>query len=324
MLYEMHFAQLKRISLAWWILLSLVVLLSISAVYQRKSANQKFLDGKIVYPDSSYSVEWRSAKKLLNVYHDKSLLAQVPMPERPLAIWLKQSSGTLAIVTSEDGSLEANQILYIWKNGELGKLYHNVSGYDEKKGLFNRRFYDINQNSPYNIEDLILITPREELVVTKELQDYGFHPRVFVIDSRHFVSSYFNIWKKSDLHWSADGRCFILWSGGDTATSGGYDQFGYFQTPTDFVSYDLASDTVNRRNVQIKWTDNARCEGYLSMVADSYGGEGAPDFVNKQYNYHFGQDIPDHLQEVPALPKNFSQLPESKPLDQKLIYVTYK
>lgn len=265
---------------------------------------------KIIQPDSDYKVRLDSRK---NQILEKNLVVQeFEIDEKPLAIWYKPSTKTTIVVASEDISTTGNQILYVKKaDGKMRKLYQTVSG--EKDGIsFNRHFYD-RKTTPDTADEMYL-TPNEEMLITREHGDYGYYPRVFYLPENR-LTNYQHNWEPKDQYWSPTGRCFIQWG------NNSHSEFGFFIQPYDLVSYPLYDNTSNREKITVVWESEKPCKGYVSMVADEFGGEGAPSYENKQYIYQFGE-IPGYLNDMSSLPKN-KELEQSVKPELKLIYVTY-
>jgi hypothetical protein len=287
--------------------------------YRLQQAKTPVLNGQVEQPDPEYSVQWNPRTTVIKVKHNPDQIAEFKLPNRPLAIWLKPLTSTMVIAASEDGSIASNQILYLYRNNRLSTLYHATSGYEGDR-MFNRRFYKP-EDKTSNLLDDIYITPNEELIFAREYQDYGFYPRVFHPDQNK-LTSYRNNTDHKNMYWSPNGRCYLYWSKNDFNNMEWGDEFGFFFKPNDFVSYQVYDNTNNRREIDIRWEKENPCTGYISMVADEVGGEGAPSFTNKEYIYRFGENVPDHLEEIDALPKGSENFSPSTQPELKLIFAT--
>ncbi len=274
----------------------------------------------VQFPTAQYKTTWNETTKILRIFFEDKLLQAFEVPHKPLAIWLKPDTRTTVIAASEDDMITGNQVLYVRKDGLLRELSHLVDGY-ENNTPYSRSFYNMGDQTVSALDD-VYITPREELIITREYQTRGFIPRVFFINIAS-LSSYRNVWDHGNVYWSPNGKCYLYWGEASDSSYSFGNEFGYFQLPTDFVSYETLDNTHDRRDINVIWENQERCSGYVMMIADEEGHEGAPSYNDKKYVYHFGVNVPRMLQEVPVLPKNATSFLPSMKSDQKLIMVTY-
>lgn len=301
--------------LGWLVLLFFVI----SLIFIEYSSKTKFLN--ISEFLNGYEVKWSAFSTQLELTKDGIVLEKFKIPTRPLAIWYRPSTQSMAIITSEfaNGTITDNHVLYIRKNGTLRKLYHSVVGFDvDRKQWLNSTLYQINGQIDEQ-RNAVYLTPNEEYLFAREY-GYGYYPRVFLVENNGLIARQLDF-EQENLHWSPTGRCLI--NIGET----GQASWGYFQSSNDFVHYFASNiDLINIRDLQVWWKSEKPCEGYISMIADHFGGMGDLSQLNETYNYAIGEEKGSNDQigvsRINSLPTDVESYDKSLIDDWQMIMVT--
>lgn len=302
-----------------WIMLLGVVGVGWGEVAKTQEGVVEFADG--------YTVKWQPITGRFQLVKSGEVVEHFVLAKRPLAVWYRPSTGSMAIVAAENGSVTDNHLLYVWKGRELRKIYHAVIGYDqEKQAEMNSWLYPLDSRS--ETENYVNLTPNEEYLLARETSGpgHGYTPRVFRVKMNGLIAREWLNWDLDSVYWSPGGRCAVIL--GENVEDG----WGRFVEPNNFVYItNYLVNLVDWSEKQIWWKSDNPCEAYIKLRGDYWGGEGSPDRLDSDFYYivgetvgtKMGDDYQYGVKEIPQLPVDVETYSSSMTDDWQLIMATY-
>lgn len=289
-----------------WVVVVGVVVVGIGEVQKTKEGVVEFANG--------YTVRWHPITGRFQLAKDGKVREELAMSKRPLAIWYRTSTRSMAIVAAEDGRVQDRHMLYLWKGGRLRTLYHSVDGVNTTNGSWVNGWLYSPISSIETVADNVYLTPNEERLIARSTNGDGFTPLNFDIAENRLVSGRNDYWNKDEVYWSPSGRCLVNISDSNP------DAWGYFFRPYDFV-YKISQFADDAKNIEVRWKSETPCEAFIKLNGSELRGEGSESIIDQEFYYRFREE--KGVESIKDMSEDYGEYDESLDDDWQLVMATY-
>lgn len=185
---------------------------SISLSPTPSSSNQMELK---IQKSNLYSLDWDEFTKTATLKENKTIKVEFNLPEKPFQVIIHKPSGTLALVTTEDGKLNSPHNLYLYSANKISKKYTGFS--DTKMVNAKTYFYDFwEEEDQYINNDMsnVYFSPDGKYLLANVFLYEGSIPIVCSVEDgkqcEEIENEYFV--DIDNFFWSPDSQCILNYS----------------------------------------------------------------------------------------------------------------